>query len=288
MRNVNLENVHFLASTLTNVVMNNASLKQVKFKNSKLISTDPNIDNSYNGLVADEILFDTCELKSLGFFEAKSILRFENSTLYDVDGEAMKNGSSLYFHKTHASIINFDGSNFDTIEIIDSTIDKRSTAGGGQVKTIRVENSKLEFAVSDNSNVDSIEFNNSGNVVISGGENVKTTHVKNCLKGSRTVMVGSENFERIEVDGCDVAEIVFGRSTGKTVIIKNVTTHDMDFRESNIEHLVLENVKIYRKLKHQNTTINQLEVKNITFRKGVKVWNENSNIKITPDTWLEE
>jgi hypothetical protein len=151
-----------------------------------------------------------------------------------------------------------------------------------------VENSKLEFAVSDNSNVDSIEFNNSGNVVISGGENVKTTHVKNCLKGSRTVMVGSENFDHIEVDGCDVAEIVFGRSTGKTVIIKNVTTHDMDFRESNIEHLVLENVKIYRKLKHQNTTINQLEVKNITFRKGVKVWNENSNIKITPDTWLEE
>jgi uncharacterized protein YjbI with pentapeptide repeats len=288
MRGIKLDNVQFISSTLTNVVMNKADLKQVKFRKSKLISTDPNIDNSYNGIQADEILFDGCELRNIGFYRGKGVFHFENSTLYDVAGQSLSAGSALYFNKTHASILNFDRSNLNTIEIIDSTIDKRSTAGGGQVKTIRVENSKLEFAVSDNSNVDSIEFNNSGDVLISGGKNVKTTHVKNCLKGSRTVRVGSENFERIEVDGCDVAKIVFGRSTGKTVIIKNITTHDMDFRESNIEHLVLENVKIYRKLKHQKTTIQQLETKGITFRKGIKIWNEDSNIEITPDSWLEE
>ena len=289
MRNAHLINVKFIESSLTNVVMNQARLEGVKFRKTKLVSTDPNIDNSYNGIQADEILFEDCDLNNIGFYRSKGIFRFEKSTLYDVAGQSLSEGSALYFHNTHASIINFDRSNLTAIEIIDSTIDKRSTAGGGTVKTIRVENSKLQFAISDNSNVERISFEDSGEVIVGGGKQVKETIVEKCPQGTATVLVGSVGFDLVEIDGCEnLGSLFFGDSVGKKVIIKNSSAYDMDFRDSNIDHLVLENVKIHRKLKHQNTTINKLEVKNISFRKGVKVWDENSNIKITPDTWLEE
>jgi uncharacterized protein YjbI with pentapeptide repeats len=288
MRGIKLDNVQFISSTLTNVVMNKADLKQVKFRKSKLISTDPNIDNSYNGIQADEILFDGCELRNIGFYRGKGVFRFENSTLYDVAGQSLSAGSALYFNKTHASILNFDRSNLNTIEIIDSTIDKRSTAGGGQVKTIRVENSELEFAVSNNNNVESIKFKNSGDVVVGRGENVKTTRIQDCPKGTYVVRTGGVNFDVIEVENCDVAKIVFGRSTGKTVIIKNVTTHDMDFRESNIEHLILENVQVRSYIEYTKTQVKDLTLKNVSFRKGIEIYKEGSNIEITPDSWVEE
>ncbi len=289
MRGIKLDNVQFISSTLTNVVMNKADLKQVKFRKSKLISTDPNIDNSYNGIQADEILFDGCELQNIGFYRGKGVFHFENSTLYDVAGQSLSAGSALYFNKTHASILNFDRSNLNAIEIIDSTIDKRSTAGGGQVKTIRVENSKLEFAVSDNSNVDSISFKGSGEVTVGGGKQVRRTNIESCPSGTHTVLAGSNGFDSVKVENCqNLGALFFADSVGKTVIIKNVTTHDMDFRESNIEHLILENVQVRSYIEYTKTQVKDLTLKNVSFRKGIEIYKEGSNIEITPDSWVEE
>ena len=289
MRNATLINVQFLNSKLHNVVMNKASLTQVKFRKSKLISTDSNIDNSYNGIQADEILFEDCDLNNIGFYRSKGIFRFEKSTLYDVAGQSLSEGSALYFHNTHASIINFDRSNLTAIEIIDSTIDKRSTANGGSVKTIRVENSKLEFAIGEHFDVESIIYKNSGDVVVGGGANIHKTRIENCRNGTNTVFVGSKGFDLIEIENCkNVSSIFFADSFGKTVIIRNSSTYDMDFRKSKIEHLILENVQVRSYIEYTNTNIDSLETKNVSFRKGIEIYKEGSNIEITPDTWLDE
>ncbi len=289
MRNATLENIQFLNSHLNNVVMNQAHLTQIKFTNSKLTNSDPNILNGYRDMIADELKFDRTELTGINFFGSKAILRFNECTLYNVSGVGLLAGSALYFNKTKGSILDFDQSDLSTIEIIDSTIDKRSTAGGGQVKTIRVENSKLEFAVTDNSNVDSISFKGSGEVTVGGGKQVRRTNIESCPSGTHTVLAGSNGFDSVKVENCqNLGALFFADSVGKTVIIKNVTTHDMDFRESNIEHLVLENVQVRSYIEYTKTQVKDLTLKNVSFRKGIEIYKEGSNIEITPDSWVEE
>jgi uncharacterized protein YjbI with pentapeptide repeats len=165
----NLKQVIFLNSSLKNVIMNNVSATKINFVNSKISSSDSNIDNSYNGLTADEIIVDRTELFNLNFFEAKAVFRFNKANLNDITAQSLQPGSALYFKDTHASDVNFDGSILDILEIKDSTIDKRSSVGGGSIKNIRVENSKLEFSLGDNSNIESAVFENSGDIVVGGG-----------------------------------------------------------------------------------------------------------------------
>ena len=288
MRNANLNNVQFINSTLTNVVMNNATLTQVKFIKSELVSTDPNIDNSYNGLIADELLFKNSKLTSIGFFEAKGIFRFEESTLYDVSGAGLLAGSALFFHKIQGSILDFRRSNLTDLEIIDSKIDKRSSAGGGSINNIRVENSELEFSLGDNSNIESALFENSGDVVVGGGKNNKEVLVKDCPKDTFWLDVGGENFGSVVIENCHVADLAFSSSSGSKITIKNSSANVLDFRKSSIEHLILDNVKVTQKIKYHKTNIQNFESKNISFGKNIKVWNEDSNIEINPDKILDE
>lgn len=288
MRDVKLENVQFLSSTLNNVVMNKANLKGVKFVNSQLKNTDPNVLNGYREMIADEITFDKSNLKGINFFGSKAVLKFNGSKLYDVSGVGLLSGSALYFYKTQGSILDFDQSNLTAIEIIDSTIDERSSANGGLLKTLRVENSKLDFALAGHTNVESTIFRNSGNVVIGGGWNHRQISIKNRPKSTHTIDTGADGFDLLEIDNCHVAGLTFFDSKGKTVVIKNSSAYDMDFRKSNIEKLILENVKIHSSLEYTNTHLGKVETKNLVFRKGMDIYKEGSNIEVTPDNWFEE
>lgn len=288
MRNAHLINVQFIKSSLTNVVMNQASLEGVKFKKSKLVSTDPNIDNSYNGIQADEILFDDCDLSGIGFYKGKAVLRFENSRLFDVNGQSLSEGSSIYFHNTKASLINFDRSTLTKLEIIDSTIDQKSKAVGGDIKNIVVKNSHLDFPMGYTSNIDSAVFEGSGDVIIGRGSNIKSTRVSNCPKGTRKVNIGGENFGEIYIENCHVSEISFSSSQGSLISIKDSSAYGMDFRNSKINHLILDNVKVTTRLKYNNSNISKFEARKITFENTIQIWNEDSNIEIKPDVVLEE
>ncbi len=288
MRGAELINVQFIGSSLTNVVMNKARLERIKFSKSKLLNSDPNILNGYREMKADKLEFNSSQLTGINFFGSKAVLSFNESKLNDVSGVGMLSGSSLYFNKTQASLLDFNQSHFDTIEIIDSTIDERSSANGGLLKTLRVENSKLDFALAGHTNVDTTIFRNSGNVVTGGGWSQRQISIKDCPKDTYAIDTGADGFDLLEIENCHVTSLTFFDSKGKTVIIKNASAYDMDFRDSNIENLILENVKIHRKVKYQDTTIGNIEQKNLSFSKDVKVWNENSNIEITPDSWLEE
>ena len=287
MRNARLTNVQFIKSRLHNVVMNKSRLEQVKFINSKLVSTDPNIDNSYNGIQADEVVFEKSDLVNIGFFESKAVFRFNNCTLYDVDGEAMKEGSALYLNNTQASILNFSGSDFTNLEVIDSTIDKRSKAGGGSIKNIIVKNSKLEFSLGDNSNIESAVFENSGNVVVGGGKNNKHFLIKNCPKDTYVINAGG-GVKKLEIENCHVNAIRITDLDGSDVALKNVSTYSMDFRGSKIEKLVMENVRVEFEIEYTDTVVNTFEQKNISFGKKVDVYREGSNIEIKPDKILED
>ncbi len=288
MRNATLNNVQFIRSNLHNVVMNKSRLEQVKFINSELTSSDSNIDNSYNEIIADEILFKDSKLTNIGFFEAKATFRFEGCILYDVSGAGLLDSSALYINKTQGSILDFRQSNLTMLEVIDSTIDKRSSAGGGNIKNIRVENSKLEFSLGDNSNIENAVFENSGNVVVGGGANIKKVVVNNCPKNTYWLDVGGDNFGSIEIENCHVTDLSFSSSSGKIISIKNSSMNVLDFRKSNIEKLILENVSVRGKIKYQKTNIKNFESKNVSFGKNIKVWNENSNIEIIPDKILKD
>lgn len=287
MRSANLSNVQFIKSSLHNVVMNKSKLGQVKFINSELISTDTNIDNSYNEIIADEILFKDSKLTAIGFFEAKAIFRFEGCFLYDVSGAGLLEGSALYINKTQGSILDFRRSNLTTLEIIDSTIDKRSSGGGGSIKNIRVVNSKLEFALGYTSNIESAVFENSGDVVVGGGKNSNSVTIKNCPKETYVINAGG-GIDKLEIENCYVSAIRFTDSTGKYVSLKNVSTHSMDFRDSNIEKLILDNVSIRGEIEYTKTQLGKLEQNNLSFGRKMDVYREGSNIDIKPDKILKE
>ncbi len=287
MRSVNLVNVQFIKSRLTNVVMNNAHLEQVKFKKSKLISTDSNIMNNYRNLIADEIVFENSELTGINFFESKAIIRFNNSKLYDVSGVGLMTGSAVYIYKTRGSILDFDQSDLTDMEVIDSTIDKQSSAGGGNIQSIRVENSKLEFALGYTSNIESAVFENSGDVVIGGGKNNNTFTIKNCPKDTYVINAGG-GVDKLEIENCHVSAIRFTDSTGKYISLKNVSTYSMDFRDSKIENLILDNVSVRGKIEYTKTQLDKLEQNNLSFGKKIDIYREGSNLEIKPDIILEK
>ncbi len=284
----NLEQVVFIDSSLKNVIMNNVTATKINFVNSKISSNDPNIENSYNGLIANEIIVDRTELFNLNFFEAKAVFRFNKAKLNDITAQSLQSGSALYFQDTIALDVNFDGSILDNLEVINSTIDKRSSAGGGSIQNIRVENSKLEFSLGDNSNIESAFFENSGDVVVGGGANIEKVVVNNCPKNTYWLDVGGENFGSIEIENCHVTDLSFSSSSGKYIRIKNSSMNVLDFRKSDIEKLILDNVSVRGKVKYQNTNIKNFESKNVSLGMNIKVWNENSNIEIKPNKILEE
>lgn len=287
MRKVHLINVQYIQSKLDNVVMNNAKLEHVNFKNSKLTSSDPNIDNSYNGIQADEILFDDSDLTGIGFYRGKGVFRFDNSRLYDVSGQSLSEGSSLYFHNTKASQINFDRSNLNNLEIIDSTIENYSTANGCNVGNIFVRNSNLDFPIANLGNTHSIVFEGSGNAVVGGGINVKSTKIKDCPEGTRYITVGGKNFGEIYIENCHASSIYFSSSEGSLVSIKNSSAYEIDFRKSKIDHLILDNVEVATSLTYHKSNIRKLDAKDITFEKGIEISNDDSNIEIKPNKILE-
>ena len=73
--NCSFKNINFKSTTFINVVFNNCILnnvvlnysliKNLKFTKTKLISTDPNIQNSYRELNADTIVFKDSELDNI-------------------------------------------------------------------------------------------------------------------------------------------------------------------------------------------------------------------------------
>ena len=136
--------------------------------------------------------------------------------------------------------------------------------------------------------MDKVIFENSGDVVVGRGNNIKNTYIKDCLKGTFWLDAGSKNFDVVEISNCDVSDLSITNASGKKVVIKNSSAYVMDLRESQIEHLILENVRVFRKMKYQDTSIKNLEAKNVSFRKDIKIWKDDSNIEITPDSWFEK
>jgi len=288
LRGATLDDITFINCMLFNVVMNSVKATNMKFIDSRLTSADPNVQNSYRGISANELIFKHSELTDVNFFGSKAVFRFIESKLNHVSGIGLLPGSALYFNKTDASLIDFDQSSLTNIEVIDSTIGNSSSAGGGHIKNILVKNSELDFVISDNSDIESIEYINSGNVVIGGGKNNKTISVKDCPKGTRLINTGSVGFDLLEIDNCHSPTLTFVDSYGKTVAIKNSSFYNVDFRDSNIKHLILEDVKIIGRIKYSGTSVDKLTTMNLEFGKDIKVSNDDSNLKITPDRYVDK
>jgi uncharacterized protein YjbI with pentapeptide repeats len=288
LREAHLEDVTFINSTLTNVVMNDAKITTMKFSGSNISSSDHNIMNGYRNIHADQIIFENSELVGLNFFESKAIFKFFDSKLYDVSGVGLVAGSSLYFHNSHASLIDFDQSELDQLEVINSTIDKRSSAGGASIRKVRIENSRLNFSLGDTSNMESVVFSDSGDIVVGGGRNNGVFTIRNCPKDTYSLNVVSDGFEKIYIENCHVVSLTFGMSRGKLVSIKNSSAYEMDLRSSTIEELILENVSVRSEIEYTDTKVEVVRQNNLSFDKDIEIYRDGSNFELKPDTVREE
>jgi len=281
LRNSTLINVVFKNCTLKNVVLNNSTIKNLRFEKSKLISTDPNVKNSYRNLVADKITFEETELKNINFFDSKVEFYFNNSKLDDITGMGLKSGSALYFDNVNAFDIDFSSSTLSILEVKNSNI-KNSRANGCSIGRLLLEDSELDFPIADGKSFDSVISKNTGNVITSGTP-VKTTHISGCPKDTATVFVGGDTFDLIEIENCNANEIVFFESNGKNVSIENADVYMLDFRLSTIDHLKLNNINIRTELYYDSSKIKKLEATNISFGDGLEHTREGSNIEIKAD-----
>ena len=259
-RNSTLVNVIFKKCTLTNVVFNNSVIENLRFEDSKLISTDSNVKNSYRELVADKIIFEKTELKNINFFDSKAEFYFNNSKLDDVTGMGLKSGSALYFNHVDAFDIDFSSSDLTALEVKNSTI-KNSKANGCTIERLLLEDSKLDFPIADGKSFGSLVSKNTGNVITSGTP-VEKTLISDCPKDTNTVFVGGDTFHSIEIKNCNASEIVFFKSTGKYVSIENADVYKLDFRLSSIEHIKLNNIRVETELYYDDTNIKKLEATN--------------------------
>ena len=280
-KNITLTNVSFNDCILKNVIMNKATLTGVTFTNSHLVSTDPNIDNNYLELIADTIIFKNTKLDNIGFYKSKGVFKFDGATLNDVSGQSLKEGSALYFKNTNAFDIDFSRSELSNLDIRSSVI-KQSKANNCRIKSLILEDSILDFPIGAGNGYDSVISKNSGSVVI-GASPVNNVKISGCPKDTRTIMVGGDNFNSIEVEDCSPDEIVFFKSKGKSILIKNATVYKLDFRKSDIEDLTLSNIHIKSRLIYSGAKIKKLNATNITFDDDIKIKNLDSNIEIKAD-----
>ncbi|HFD31758.1 MAG TPA: hypothetical protein ENJ28_03455 [Gammaproteobacteria bacterium] len=280
-RNTTLINVTFKNCTLTNVVFNNSIIENLRFEESKLVSTDSNVKNSYRELVADKITFEKTELKNINFFDSKAEFYFSHSKLDDVTGMGLKPGSALYFSHVDAFDIDFSSSDLSTLEVKNSTI-KKSKANGCTIGQVLLEDSQLDFPIADGIRFDSVISKNTGDVIVSGTP-IKKTYIENCPKDTNTIFVGGDAFDSIEIENCNATDIVFFRSKGKYVSIENADIYKLDFRQSNVEHLKLNNINIKTELYYDDTKIKKLETTNISFGADLDHTRENTNIEIKED-----
>jgi len=280
-RNITLINVIFSNCKLKNVVMNDAVLRGVSFIDSKLVSTDPNIDNNYLELDIDKVLFKNSELTNIGFYKSKGVFVFDEAKLNDVSGQSLKAGSALFFNRVDGFDLDFSRSNLSTLEVKSSTI-KNSKANGCTIGKLLFDQSDLDFPISDGIKFDSVNSKNTGNVVIAGTP-TKKTYISGCPKSTRILMVGGDKFGAINIQNCNPSEIILFESIGDYISIENVTVSVLDFRLSTIEHLKLNNVHIRNKLYYDSTTVKKLEATNISFGENMKHRHKDANIEIKAD-----
>ena len=284
LKNSTLINVNFNNCTLTNVTLNYSQIKNLKFTKTKLISTDPNIKNSYRELNADTITFVESELNNINFFDSKAEFSFIDSQLNDVTGLGLMPGSSLIFNNTNAVDIDFSSSTLKRMEVKRSHI-KQSKANNCTIEKLILEESTLDFPISQGNKYGSVTSYNTGNVVVSGTP-TKSTLISSCPKDTRIIMVGGDEFEKIEISDCSPDEIIFFKSKGKYVSIENADVYTMDFTLSKIDHLKLNNVHIKTQLYYDASNIKKLEATNISFGENIEHTHEESNIEIKADKKL--
>jgi hypothetical protein len=125
-------------------------------------------------------------------------------------------------------------------------------------------------------------------ILLLGGGNIEKVVVNNCPKGTYWLDVGGENFGSIEIENCHVTDLSFSSSSGKHVSIKNSSMNVLDFRKSNIENLILDNVSVRGEIEYTKTKLGNLKQNNLSFGKKIDIYREDSNVEIKPDKILDD
>lgn len=272
--------VIFKNCILTNVVMNDGQLENVVFEKTKLINTNSNINYSYLRVIADEIRFKESELSNIDFYQSKARFFFENSKLNDVSGMGLASGSALYFINTDAFDIDFSRSTLTSLEVKNSTI-KESKANNCTIDKIILEDSDIKFPIAEGHNYGTVTARNTRDIVILGTP-VNDVNITGCGE-SNSISVSSMTFNTMTINECSPTKITFFDSKGKTLSITNAEVYDMDFRDAEIDRLILDNIHIRARLYYSGANIKKLETNNIRFDNDIKIKSEGANFEIKPD-----
>ena len=277
-RNVKFDNVVFDNCELINVVMSQAEVNHATYKNSRIISTDPNTENNHRNLSAGKISFINSELRGLNYYHSKGDFIFEDSKLNDVRGYGLVKGSSITIIGSKLNYFDFSDSTLDSLIVRGSSVDE-SKLNGGIIDSIILENNDFKKFPIAEGQYKTLTANKTKNIII-GSSSVVNAEINNCGDTSDLFLGGMKNFTSISISGCDPSEFVFFDVVGKELKISNMEAHIFDFENASLDTLVLNNVTIAGKIISKNSKIKNYIPHNVKVLDGVKVIDKNSNIKI--------
>lgn len=279
MRNAYFENVKFKNCELLNVVMNEAQIDEMLFDNTKIISTDSNVHNSYRKLNAEKLIFIKSELKKISFFESKGQFSFESSSLSDVSGYGLHAGSSIKVFDSKIVDMNFSDSDLLFVDIKDSHIIESKINDSSIGKVILEGNTFKRFPIASKRKYGEIKVTKTAGIAVHGTGPVKDTYIGNCVTGTY-VYISEMEFENVKIENCKISEVTFFDTKGKTMIISHVNTYTLDLEDAEIDTLILKDVRIRGKIYMKNAKVKNYEAYNVIVDEGVKNKDKGTNFKI--------
>jgi len=279
MRNMEFENVRFKNCELINVVMNGSKINTIVFEESKITSTDSNIDNSYTDLMADNLIFIKSELKNLNFFESKGQFSFESSELSNVSGYGLKTGSSIKIVDSKIIDMDFSVSDLSFVDIKDSHIIESKINDSSIGKVILEGNTFKRFPIASKRKYGAIRAVRNANIAVKGTGPIKDVYIADCVTNTKVSIIEME-FENTKIENCKLKGLVFFDTKGKIMVISHVDTYKFDLEDAEIDTLILKDVRIRGKIYMQNAKIKNYEAYNVTVDEGVKNKDKGANFKI--------
>lgn len=276
-RNMVFENVSFKNCTLKNVVMNQSTIDTMTFIDTKIFSTDSNIENRATDLNADHLIFINAEIKNMSYFHSKANFVFKNSKLNDVAGRGLKPGSSIKIQQSDIFFMEFSASHLSSLIIKKSKVEE-SRINDATIKSIVLEDNDFDnFPITGTDGCDSVIADNNTEVTVNG--DIKNIHISNC-RGYEEVYVADTFFDNISIDNCKLPDLTAFDAKGKKMTFSNIETYRLDLEAIDIEHLILKNVNIEGKIYAKKAQVKIYEAHNVTVSPNVKRITEGANFII--------
>lgn len=277
LENSQFENVNFIDCKIINTIFNNSNMINVQFINSEITYNTGNPFKSFKGVISKPISFHKSKLNELNFYEAQGEFYFINSELNLVNIYA-KNNSTILIDKSSLKTCDFSDSKLESL-VITNTKAYDSKANEAKINKILLENNEFKsFPIADGENYGDVKIHNTSDIIIGGGP-VNNVSITDC-KGYDDISVAEMNFNNITIERCKVPAFVSFDAKGKKMTLTDMDIYKLWMEDSDIEHLILNNINIEGEIYINNAKIKNYEAHNVTVQDGVITEDKGANFNI--------